>query len=222
MTDIESAHQAILWMLIINLGTALGGLTPSCSRTGSSGATTNGGDTMTTRNTQTLSSSRRARGGLPSAPPGASQATFSKKSLVDLVTGGLIGMLYPLYPLFPLAGNMLQQAGVVTLVGYVGASTVQNMILNRVPGAAANSASRQAVTAAAIVLFAWTLASAPTVLFFPSMTACDTELERLQAAGRTAIRPVHEERSAIHSARRPRRSGRWRCSRRDRVWGRCW
>ena len=26
VTDIESAHQAILWMLIINLGTALGGL----------------------------------------------------------------------------------------------------------------------------------------------------------------------------------------------------
>ena len=65
----------------------------------------------------------------------ASQTTFSRKSCVDIVIGGVTGVLYPRFPLIPLIGmNLLEQAALVAIVSYVAASSLQNLITSRIPG----------------------------------------------------------------------------------------
>jgi len=67
----------------------------------------------------------------------ASQEAVSRKSVVDVIVGGLVGGLYPLYPVIPLVGNWLQQGLEVALLSYVAGDVVQNAILARVPKAQA-------------------------------------------------------------------------------------
>lgn len=62
-----------------------------------------------------------------------SQGFWTRKSFVDLVIGGLTGILYPLYPLIPLAGNPYQQAAMVAVLSYFAGDALQNLITNRVP-----------------------------------------------------------------------------------------
>jgi len=58
------------------------------------------------------------------------QDTFSRKSIVDVVVGALAGVLYPVFPVMalPTDASVWQQAALVALVGYVGASIAQNTI----------------------------------------------------------------------------------------------
>lgn len=62
-----------------------------------------------------------------------SQETFSRQSLGDVVIGAIVGVLYPQFPILgPLAGNVVQQASMVAIMGYFGASAIQNAILSRI------------------------------------------------------------------------------------------
>jgi len=62
-----------------------------------------------------------------------SQETFSRKSVVDIAIGGMVGVLYPLYPIVPLEGTMLQQAAEIAVISYFAGDLLQNAITNRVP-----------------------------------------------------------------------------------------
>src|SRR5262245_52576735 len=64
------------------------------------------------------------------------QWTLSRKSVVDVVVGGLAGVLYPRFPLigFPDGSTIWEQGAMIALLGYFGASVVQN-ILARIPAA---------------------------------------------------------------------------------------
>ncbi len=48
------------------------------------------------------------------------QPTFSRRTIADVVLGGVVGLLYPLYPVvqFPADATLLQRAAIVGLVAY--------------------------------------------------------------------------------------------------------
>lgn len=58
------------------------------------------------------------------------QATWSSKSVGDVVLGGLTGILFPLFSPMPLPeqANILQQAAVVAGVAYMGSDLIQNAL----------------------------------------------------------------------------------------------
>ena len=48
------------------------------------------------------------------------QTTFSRKSIVDIAIGGLVGILLPLFPLIPIPkdASMVQQMALVAAIAY--------------------------------------------------------------------------------------------------------
>ncbi len=58
------------------------------------------------------------------------QVTFSRKSVGDLILGGLTGILLPLVTpsLIPSGANIVQQAAVVALLAYAGSDIIQNFL----------------------------------------------------------------------------------------------
>lgn len=58
------------------------------------------------------------------------QATFSRKSVGDVVLGGLTGLLFPLLSPVPLPmhANLLQQAAMVAGAAYMGSDLIQNAL----------------------------------------------------------------------------------------------
>jgi len=59
-----------------------------------------------------------------------SQGTFSKQSIVDVVIGGAIGLLWPIYPVIelPAHATVLQQATIVGLFAYMSGDFVVNAL----------------------------------------------------------------------------------------------
>lgn len=58
------------------------------------------------------------------------QATVSRKSIGDVLLGGLTGLLVPLFaPAFlPAGANLLQQAALIALAAYTSADVIQNVL----------------------------------------------------------------------------------------------
>lgn len=58
------------------------------------------------------------------------QETFSRKSVVDLIVGALIGIIYPLYPLFPLpeGADLIQKSALIAVISYAGGDLVQSVM----------------------------------------------------------------------------------------------
>ncbi len=58
------------------------------------------------------------------------QATWSRKSVGDVVLGGLTGILFPLVSPMPLPtdANILQQAAIVAAAAYMGSDVIQNVL----------------------------------------------------------------------------------------------
>lgn len=60
----------------------------------------------------------------------ADQATFSRKSVADVIIGGAVGLLYPLFPLVPLpaGASLIQRAAIVLVICYVSTDLLQNVL----------------------------------------------------------------------------------------------
>lgn len=58
------------------------------------------------------------------------QATWSRKSIGDVILGGLTGILFPLLSPVPLPeqANLLQQAAIVAGAAYLGSDLIQNAL----------------------------------------------------------------------------------------------
>lgn len=58
------------------------------------------------------------------------QASFSKKSLADILIGGAVGVLYPLFPLIPLpeGANLLQQGAIIGVISYFSSDLITNVM----------------------------------------------------------------------------------------------
>src|SRR5690242_11975290 len=61
------------------------------------------------------------------------QENFGPKTVVDVITGGLVGILYPVVGLgYPEGANLVQKAAWVAFVSYTSSDVVQNLVA-RVP-----------------------------------------------------------------------------------------
>lgn len=60
----------------------------------------------------------------------ADQATFSRKSVADIIIGGAVGLLYPLFPLVPLPteATLLQQAALVGVLCYFSSDLLTGIL----------------------------------------------------------------------------------------------
>lgn len=58
-----------------------------------------------------------------------SQATFSKQSVVDIVIGGVVGLLWPIWPPLPLpeGASLVQQAALVGCFAYFSSDLIANL-----------------------------------------------------------------------------------------------
>lgn len=58
------------------------------------------------------------------------QASFSKKSLADVLIGGAVGILYPLMPFVPIPDNatLLQSATLIGVVSYFSSDLITNIM----------------------------------------------------------------------------------------------
>jgi hypothetical protein len=56
------------------------------------------------------------------------QATWSRKSIGDVVLGGVGGILLPTIVPLPVAWNMLQQAALIAGLTYSGVDVIQNVL----------------------------------------------------------------------------------------------
>ena len=63
------------------------------------------------------------------------QPTLSRQSVVDLVTGGLVGIFVPAVYAFPDGWTLAQQAAAVALLAYFCADLVTHTLRRIVPGA---------------------------------------------------------------------------------------
>lgn len=72
------------------------------------------------------------------------QPLWSRASIVDVVTGGLVGLLFPAFYTFDAAWTVLQRGAAVALVSYVSADLVTNLKERIVPGFLAPPQNRRA------------------------------------------------------------------------------
>lgn len=58
------------------------------------------------------------------------QATFSRKSVADILIGGAVGLLYPLFPMIPMPANasLIQQAALVGVICYFSSDLLQGIL----------------------------------------------------------------------------------------------
>jgi hypothetical protein len=58
------------------------------------------------------------------------QASFSKKSLADVLIGGAVGILYPLFPFVPMpdGASLLQQSALIGVVSYFSSDLITNVM----------------------------------------------------------------------------------------------
>ena len=63
------------------------------------------------------------------------QPTLSRQSVVDLVTGGLVGIFVPAVYAFPDGWTLAQQAAAVALIAYFCSDLVTHTLRRIVPGA---------------------------------------------------------------------------------------
>lgn len=58
------------------------------------------------------------------------QASFSKKSLADVLIGGAVGILYPLMPFvpFPEGATLLQQSAMIGVISYFSSDLITNVM----------------------------------------------------------------------------------------------
>lgn len=56
------------------------------------------------------------------------QVTFSKKSVVDLIIGGLVGVIYPATGAPMLGANVIVQASFVAVLSYAGSGLIQDVL----------------------------------------------------------------------------------------------
>lgn len=58
------------------------------------------------------------------------QASFSKKSVADVLIGGAVGILYPLVPFVPIpeTANLLQQSALIGVISYFSSDLITNIL----------------------------------------------------------------------------------------------
>ena len=63
------------------------------------------------------------------------QPTLSRKSMVDILIGGAVGLLYPLYPVidFPATATTLQKAAIIALLAYFASDFLVNTVSRFLP-----------------------------------------------------------------------------------------
>lgn len=61
------------------------------------------------------------------------QDFISKKTVVDIVVGGLVGILLPMFPIIPIPkdANLIQQAAMVAFVSYAAGHAIMSGLLTR-------------------------------------------------------------------------------------------